>query len=445
MRIGPVRALVSSRAFPAVPRGLLLLGFGLLIGVTWQVTAPAGVGAKLFAKANAGTLLIWGLWWPAMIWLAVGFGRVWCAVCPLELWSGFWRRGAAVAGIAGRALPRGLAQGGLVVALYAGVQLLVFGVQLHRVPAFTAWLLLALLLLAAMSGAVFRHRAFCRGFCPVGLLLGTYGRGGVLAVRPSEVPPPVRPATRDCATLLNPATLDSNAQCLMCAECVKARPGAMQLLLQPPFAAADHRPPLAPVAVTVFVMLLSGFVTAELFTEWPEGNRWFLFLPERLGALLAVTSAKGWIQGFWGLAFVPAALWFALFGFARLGGNRATPGTVWRQLALPLAVIVAAGHMSKGLAKFVSWGPYLPGAWQDPAGTTVAAQIARRAVAAPEPWLPIEFVAGIGVVLIVSAYGFALREYRLAQRQTAIAAEAALPLGAFALAAVAVVACWGVA
>lgn len=76
---------------------------------------------------------------------------------------------------------------------------------------------------------------------------------------------------------------------------------------------------------------------------------------------------------------------------------------------------ISAGHMAKGLAKFVSWAPFLPQAWSDPHGTKSVLAITAKTAVAPTPWLPIGPVAGVGLALVVVAGGLALREARLAQ------------------------------
>jgi len=44
----------------------------------------------------------------------------------------------------------------------------------------------------------------------------------------------------------------------------------------------------------------------------------------------------------------------------RVAGGREPMRVTWRRLALPVAVVVSAGHMTKGLAKLTSWPPFLP-------------------------------------------------------------------------------------
>lgn len=183
LRVRPIRALILWRGFPYFFQVLMLLVFVALAIMGWSRFPPPGVDGKLYAKCNLVTLAIWGLWWPAMVWITVLFGRAWCAICPLELVSNLAERAARRLGVSQRHLRRWITSGAIIVALYALIQFLVAGAQIHRVPAYTSLFLLGLLALTVITGLIFRDRAFCRGFCPVGQLLGIYGRGSMLVVR----------------------------------------------------------------------------------------------------------------------------------------------------------------------------------------------------------------------------------------------------------------------
>ncbi|MEX2043980.1 MAG: 4Fe-4S binding protein [Opitutus sp.] len=445
LRIGAVRSLVRWAGFPDLLQIAMLIVFIGLAVASWGVFSPEGANAKLFAKANLATLLIWGLWWPVMIWTAVLFGRVWCAVCPLEWVSAVCESTGRRMGFLQRPLRRWIVSGTIIVALYALIQLLVAGAHIHRVPAYTSYFLIGLLGLAAITGFFFKGRAFCRGFCPVGVILNIYGRGGMVAVRPGATEAghgtPVDAHT--CPSLLNPSKLASNANCLVCGHCLKtAAPGQMRLLLRPPFPTNGARKIAASWPITVFVMLVSGFVIGELFTEWADGNKVFLAVPMWGAARVGASAHAGWFEGVWALGVVPLVLWSALGGILWAFGHRQRIGGLWRQMALPMAVIVAAGHMSKGLAKLVSWAPFVPGALQDPDGIATAQAISSRAITAPAPWLSVVAVAMIAVALIAAAFVFAVREFRLARGAHAFHASAAVPLALVAIGFVGIVVGW---
>lgn len=430
LRVPGVHAMVRWCGFPYVFQALMLAVFVGLAVISWGVFAPPGVNAKLYAKTHLATLLIWGVWWPAMVWTAVLLGRAWCMVCPLELVSNLSERLARCLRIPQRPLRKWIASGSLIVAPYALIQLLVAGAHLNRVPAYTSLFLLGLLGLATSTGLVFKDRAFCRGLCPVGLLLGTYGRGGMLAVRAGSAGTcqgcigkdcilacnRARSDARSCPSLLNPPKLNSNKDCLVCGQCIKAcAPDNMQLVLRRPFPASDAREAASSWPVTLFVMLVSGFVTWELFTEWPAAEKGFLLPAVWAATRLGWPAAAGWCEGAWALGVVPFLWWALLAGADRLlGGREGRIADLWRRMALPMAVVVSAGHLSKGLAKLVSWAPFLPLALREPKGLGTMKALAAKTMPAPAAFFGLSTVAVICLGLVSVSMLYGIREYRLA-------------------------------
>ncbi len=154
--------------------------------------------------------------------------------------------------------------------------------------------------------------------------------------------------------------------------------------------------------------------------------------PQWVAAQSGWAGAGGWIEGIWTLGVVPVVLWLVLAAVLRLAGGKAPWPQLWQRLALPVAVVVAAGHMSKGLAKLVSWLPFLPGAVRDPGGVETARAIAGKTLTSPAPLLSLGAVAWIGLGLVALALVAGVREYRLARRGEPGAARGAWPLGVLA-------------
>lgn len=433
LRIRPIRSLVVWPGFPYIFQFFALAIFVLLAIIGWRHFTPEGVNDKLYAKTNIVNLLIWGLWWPSIIWASVLFGRIWCMVCPLELIANGTERLARRLGIQQFVLGKWLKSGALILGIYALIQLLIAGIHLHRVPAYTSLFLWGLLGTAAIVGFFLKDRAFCRGFCPVGLLLGTYGRGSMLAVRagPSQV---CNACTgkdcitacnrtklygRSCPSLLNPPKLKSSRDCLICCQCIKScKPDNMQLILRRPFQPANTREPLASWPVTIFIMMVSGFVTGELCSEWSTAQALFLWVPNYFIEFFNIFSIKGWIKGIWMIGIYPLALWFILGILTLLNRKRVSIIHSWRLLALPLAVIISTGHMAKGLAKFTSWIGFLLHALKDPSGIKTVSGITSKIISQPVPILSMPFVSVIGILLIVAGICFSIREAYLANPET---------------------------
>jgi len=143
-----------------VIQAAVLVFFVWLAVFGWGLFAPEGVQSRQYAKTNIVNLPIWGVWWPAMIWGAVLFGRIWCAVCPLELVANATERLGRLTGFRQRTLTRWLQSGVVILLFYASIQMLVAGAQLHRIPAYTSIFLWSLLGMAAVVGFLYKDRAF---------------------------------------------------------------------------------------------------------------------------------------------------------------------------------------------------------------------------------------------------------------------------------------------
>lgn len=424
LRFPSVAALVRWSAFPGVFQILMLAIFVSLVMLGWSHYTPEGVNAKLYAKTNLVNLAIWGLWWPAIVWVTFLLGRAWCIVCPLELVSDQAEKLAGKLGFTQRPLASWFARGNLVILLYVFLQMLVHGAQIHRVPHFTALFLCALLSLAFAVGVLFKDRAFCRGFCPVALLLNTYGRGGMLAVRPADSgyckSYGQAPNARACPSLLNPARLTSNKDCLVCGNCLKAdNSGTMQLLLRAPYSKVDAREPLASWPITLFVMVVSSFVTYELSSVWKAAESVFLYVPKQVSTALNAGPAAGWIQGLWIIAVVPLALWLVLGAVALLFGGAKSLAEAWRRLALPMAVVVATGHLAKGLEKFTSWVGFLPYACAEPTGVQTALKMNNKIIPQPSAWFAPPTLSVFSMLLVTAGILLAIREAQLADPHNA--------------------------
>jgi len=183
----------------------------------------------------------------------------------------------------------------------------------------------------------------------------------------------------------------------------------MQLVLSRPFHPSNVRETFASCPVTLFILMVSGFVTGELCTEWKTAQHIFLWIPERFAASTDLSSIGGWIEGIWMIFVYPALLWL-LFG--AINGDISIIRN-WRFLALPLVVIVSAGHMAKGLAKLVSWAGFLPGAVRDTSGVDTIIGISSKDIPIPSSVMPLSIVSFISIALVIAGMYIPYREERL--------------------------------
>lgn len=230
-----VSSVVRSRWYPAVFQIPVAAVFGL---VAYELlTGPAT------AHDNAGTALMWVLWWPVVPITFLLVGRFWCAVCPFATLSDLVQR---VVGLH-RPVPRFLKVYGIWVIDASFIAITwadhVWGIV--GSPWGSGVLLLLLTTAVVVSGAFFQRRTFCRYLCFLGGLSGNYARAGMVQLRTD---PEIcstctsraacyngTATTAPCPLFTFPRTMDSMANCNLCASCVKSCPhDAIAITVRPP-------------------------------------------------------------------------------------------------------------------------------------------------------------------------------------------------------------------
>ena len=427
--------------FPVV---LQAVGLAAIVGLAVN---GLGVGADLrgdqltiLRKTNLTTLAVWGLWWPGMIAVAILFGRAWCTVCPMELVN---RVGHAVSrklGWQGARLGKLLRAGWVTVLLYLVLQLLVAGIALHRVPHFTAIMLLGLVGLALVVGVVFReHRSFCTAFCPASALLSVYGRYTPLQLearrrsvcRDCATKDCVRDAHRDrfdrrsCPSLLVPYRRGPSDGCVLCLQCVKICPhdnmGIGLVSARAPIRKGSLLRPFEAAFVTVAL----GFVAHEVIGEVKWLDAMFHSVPARLDEFLP-SASFGWLEALWFLVLFPLGVWAAIAAVSYGVGQRTGVRSLLLAAATRAAPVVAAAHLAKAAAKMSSWGGFLPVALGDPRGLDTLAAISQDALVPPAGLLDLPVVGGVmlGATMIIAVRGW--RRLPDMVKGSAIAARAGL-------------------
>jgi polyferredoxin len=219
-----VWAVMRSRWYPGAIQIPVAAVFGL---VAYELLAGPPSSTD-----NAGTALMWVLWWPFVPILYVLFGRLWCAVCPFAALSDLVQK---VVG-AKRPVPQFLKRYGIWI-IDATFLAITWADHVYGIvdsPWGSGILLLLLTFAVIVSGAFFQRRTFCRYLCFLGGLSGNYSRTGMLALRANS---------KTCATCTSkaacfngtdtvepcplfsfPRTMDSNANCNLCGNCIKSCP-----------------------------------------------------------------------------------------------------------------------------------------------------------------------------------------------------------------------------
>jgi polyferredoxin len=231
----PVAAIARSRFYPAALQWASAAFFAVIV---WQLM----LGPES-AHDNFGTALTWVLWWPLIPLLFVLVGRFWCAVCPFGWLQDQVQKLVAV----NRPVPAFLKRYGIWI-IDASFIFITWADHVWGIvesPWGSGLLLLTMTTAVVGTAAFFQRRAFCRYLCFLGGIAGNYSRTGMVALRAdAEVCKTCTSraacfngtaTSAPCPVFEFPRTMDSNANCNLCASCIKSCPhGAISLTVRPP-------------------------------------------------------------------------------------------------------------------------------------------------------------------------------------------------------------------
>ena len=266
-----IGGMMRSRWYPGIFQWVTATVFILIV---WQLLLGPDA-----AHANLGTALTWVLWWPLIPVIFVFMGRFWCAICPFATLSDFVQK---LVGLQ-RPVPQFLKKYGSWIIDLSFILItwsdLVFGIV--ESPWGSGILLLLLTTGVVISGAFFERRAWCRHLCFLGGLSGNYARTGMIALRAT---PTVCATCTSKAACFNgnaqvagcpmsefPRTMESNANCTLCANCVKSCPNdSLTLTLRPPTAELwfVRKPKVAEALLAVVIMGIVFVQNVTMLQGW---------------------------------------------------------------------------------------------------------------------------------------------------------------------------------
>ena len=217
------KRLMKSRWYPAVIAWPTLAVFAF---ITYELVAGPSS-----AHDNFGTALTWVLWWPLLPIMFLFAGRIWCTLCPFGTINDLVQKFVGN----NRPVPLFLKRFGIWI-IDGIFMLITWSDHLWGVvesPLNSGILLLLITLGAVVSGAFFERRTWCRYLCFLGGLSGNYTRGGMIGL--SATPDICASCTTSscykgnekaagCPMFVYPRTMDTNADCNLCGNCVKSCP-----------------------------------------------------------------------------------------------------------------------------------------------------------------------------------------------------------------------------
>ncbi len=399
-----------------------LIAFGVLLWSGFSASSPDSDFLIQLRNTNLGNLVVWSLWWPMIIIAAILFGRVWCMVCPMELITTL----CAKVGLR-RKPSKFLASGWVITIFYFTVLLL--GIQafaIHRDPTYMAIYMLSIALLSVIVGLIFEKNTFCRYACPIGLLLGLYSKLSIFGLRVKrsdrcatckdksciDKKYRYRVASKSCGVGLYPAKIESNSNCILCGGCVRScsnyqakspstqRPNPTYK--RTPFASGIFTQKALSWAEVAFLIMLSGFVISEVWTEWGVTKEILNSISAVIIEPLAIEIGQinKVIHGVVIFILLPLLFWFLPFLVAKLAGSTLKIADYLKHYSLSFIPIVAAAHFTKAMLKSTSRFDYYKHLASDINGIDTAQQIIDGQIVIAK--LPTEVNALISVVTIAA-------------------------------------------
>lgn len=312
------------------------------------------------ASENAGTALMWVLWWPVIPIVFVLLGRFWCAMCPFGLVSDIAQKWVGV----NRPVPAFLKRYGIWIidASFLAITWADHVWGIVESPWGSGVLLLLLTTAVIASGALFQRRTFCRYLCFLGGLSGNYARTGMVELRAdSEICRTCKARAvcyngndkvAGCPLFTFPRTMEDSANCNLCANCIKSCPNdAIQVRLRKPtselwFITKPH------LEQSLLAMAIMGIVLIQNVTMlevWQD-------VLDRIAVTTGVTS----YPVIFTVAFaVAVTLPIAVLAAASRVAAGANLESTWRNVArfgyalIPLDV---AGHLAHNLFHLLAEG-----------------------------------------------------------------------------------------
>ena len=415
LRRAPVAAVARSRWFPVVFQWATAAVFALVV---WQLLLGPDS-----AHENAGTALVWVLWWPLLPLLFVTLGRFWCAVCPFGWLSDVVQR---VVGVE-RRVPRFLKRYGIWI-IDALFILVTWGDHvwgLVESPWGSGVLLLAMTTGVVVSGAFFERRTFCRHVCFLGGVAGNYSRSGMVRLRADQT---ICATCTSKAACFNgtanapgcpmfefPRTMDESAYCVLCASCVKACPNdAIQVRLRKPTSELwfVDKPRIEQSLLAMAIMGIVLIQNVTMLEVWNDVLGW-------IEAATGITSyAVIFTVAFVVAVTVPVAL-LALASRVAAGANLESTRTNVARFGYALIPLDVAGHVAHNLFHLLAEGKSVV--------FTVAALFGRQSTGADAALVSTGTIQVLQLVLLAlglagsvyTARRIAHRRYRTAARRRA--------------------------
>lgn len=217
------KKILKSSWYPGIFEWIGLLIFSVII---YQL-----LFGTVNSHANFGSTMTWILWWTILPFMFIFLGRFWCAICPFGKLSDIVRRFVGNE----QPLPRFLKKYGIWIIDIFFI-LITWGDHIWGLvnsPRGSGYLLLVLITMVVITSVYYERRTFCKTLCFLGGLSGNYSRIGMLELRGNyDICRTCKThdcfkgndKTEGCPMFQYVRTMDTSADCNLCANCIKTCP-----------------------------------------------------------------------------------------------------------------------------------------------------------------------------------------------------------------------------
>lgn len=371
------RALVMSRPLRFVCQAVIVASFFLVIA--------AGLFGNQNPALNIAPILTWTIWWGGLVILIMFAGKAWCFVCPWDAVAGwmeklrFWKKAHEGLGLEFK-WPRAARNIVVATVLFVGLTWIELGFGVTMKPRVTAYLAIAMLLMAIVSAFLFEKKGFCRYACLVGRVSGLYAMFSGTEIRSKDQSVCRSCAGKECVkgseqaygcpTFLFPGNLTTNTYCIQCTECIQACPHDNLALNLRPWGAdlvTDHRPRSDEAYLALLMLSITGFHGLTMTPNWARMTDW-------LGSALSASHLISFSLGMAALMLAPILVYAILvkisyqLGTDSLLERRLSYHDYFVRYAYALLPIALFYHLAHNLEHLLMEGPKVLVLISDPFG-----------------------------------------------------------------------------
>ncbi len=280
MRFGIVRRLLLSRPVRFAVQLSMVCMFLLIIA--------AGLFGYQNPALNIAPLLTWTIWWGGLVVLIMFAGKAWCWMCPWDAIASWverfrlWKKTDEGIGLDLK-WPRVLRNIWLATALFIGLTWIEIGFGVTMRPAATAWLAIAMVVMALVCAMLFERKSFCRYGCLVGRVSGLYAMFAGIEVRHADDRICRDCHTKECVkgsdtaygcpTFEYPGKMAVNTYCIQCGECLQACPHQNLAVNLRPWGAdlgVESKPRRDEAYLALLMLAISGFHGLTMTPVWSK-------------------------------------------------------------------------------------------------------------------------------------------------------------------------------